>query len=271
MKSTAVCVVRSGKAEFGALSKGIAVLARATRWLFARLFQGGEREADVKRDLLVGDGHGLLSTMSMPRDRARRPGAKGNRATISVGRTCAAAQLSVHGVSLASVSLRVEVRNARVQVPDFVTAFGWMPVRDGPLSHQGATPHPLLLSLHGVPGPVVLGFRHVDDCPARGIVRRLVFHERLGPSHGQWQSNRMPFLPGMRKPVVPCRQRQSRRGLGKGRFTGCQGRSQSGGPHLGRERTALVPISARNGCRCASARDIGRVSAPLEGDDGRLV
>ena len=55
MKSTAVCVVRAGKAEFGVLSKGIAVLARATRWLFARLFQGGEREADVKRDLLVGD------------------------------------------------------------------------------------------------------------------------------------------------------------------------------------------------------------------------
>ena len=56
MKSTAVCVVRPSKAEFGVLSKGIAVLARATRSLFARLFQGGEREADVKRDLMVGDG-----------------------------------------------------------------------------------------------------------------------------------------------------------------------------------------------------------------------
>ena len=52
-------MVRPAKAEFGVLSKGIAVLARATRSLFARLFQGGEREADVKRDLMVG--HGLLA------------------------------------------------------------------------------------------------------------------------------------------------------------------------------------------------------------------
>ncbi len=56
MKSTAVCVVRPAKAEFGVLSKGIRVLARATRWLFARRFQGGEREADLKRDLMVRSG-----------------------------------------------------------------------------------------------------------------------------------------------------------------------------------------------------------------------
>lgn len=56
MKFTAVCVVRPRKADLAQLREGIAVLARATRSLFARLFQGDEREADVKRDLLLREG-----------------------------------------------------------------------------------------------------------------------------------------------------------------------------------------------------------------------
>ena len=56
MITTAVCVVRPPKVDFEALSEGIGVLARATRSVFARVFQRGEKEADVKRDVAAREG-----------------------------------------------------------------------------------------------------------------------------------------------------------------------------------------------------------------------
>ena len=56
MKSTAVCVVRPPKADLARLREVIAVLARTARLLFARLFQGDERDVDVRRDLLLREG-----------------------------------------------------------------------------------------------------------------------------------------------------------------------------------------------------------------------
>ena len=51
MISTCVCVVRPPKAEFGVLSQGIEVLARATRMVFARVYQQGEDAAQTKREV----------------------------------------------------------------------------------------------------------------------------------------------------------------------------------------------------------------------------
>ena len=53
MITTAVCVVRPPKEDIEVLSQGIGVLARATGTVFARVFQRGEREADVKRGLVT--------------------------------------------------------------------------------------------------------------------------------------------------------------------------------------------------------------------------
>ena len=55
MITTAVCVVRPPNVDFEARSEGIGVLARATRSVFARVFQRREKEADVKRDVVAQD------------------------------------------------------------------------------------------------------------------------------------------------------------------------------------------------------------------------
>ena len=53
---TAVCVVRPPKVDLETLSEGIGVLARAKRSVFARVFQCGEKEADVNRDVVEREG-----------------------------------------------------------------------------------------------------------------------------------------------------------------------------------------------------------------------
>ena len=88
MNSTAVCAVRPARADFGDLSKGIAVLARATRSLFARLFQGGKREADVKQDLMVGDACWRGTTRGVGRTHSR-PHADGENVFKRSGSACA--------------------------------------------------------------------------------------------------------------------------------------------------------------------------------------
>ena len=56
MITTAVCLVRPPKKDVEVLSRGVGVLARATRSVFARVFQRGEKEADVKRDVAAREG-----------------------------------------------------------------------------------------------------------------------------------------------------------------------------------------------------------------------
>ena len=50
MISTSVCVVRPPRADLDVLSRGIEVLARATRMVFARVYQQGEDAARTKRE-----------------------------------------------------------------------------------------------------------------------------------------------------------------------------------------------------------------------------
>ena len=51
MISTAVCIVRPSKADHNILSQGIEVLARATRMVFARVYQQGHDAARTKREV----------------------------------------------------------------------------------------------------------------------------------------------------------------------------------------------------------------------------
>ena len=76
MITTAVCVVRPPKVDFEALSEGIGILARATRRVFARVFQRGEKEADVKRDVVAQEG---MLARHYSGCRADAPGAAASR------------------------------------------------------------------------------------------------------------------------------------------------------------------------------------------------
>ena len=59
MRSTLVCVVRPPKAEHTVLAEGLRILARATRMVFARVYQRREDEVRVKRSVCAS--LGLLS------------------------------------------------------------------------------------------------------------------------------------------------------------------------------------------------------------------
>ena len=56
MRTTSVCVVRPPKAEHALLAQGLCVLSRATRTVFARVYQRREDEARVKRDVCASFG-----------------------------------------------------------------------------------------------------------------------------------------------------------------------------------------------------------------------
>ena len=56
MRTTSVCVVRPPKAERALLAEGLRILARATRTVFARVYQRREDEARVKRDVCAAFG-----------------------------------------------------------------------------------------------------------------------------------------------------------------------------------------------------------------------
>ena len=57
--NTSVCVVRPPEADLQALKQGLAILAQATREVFARVYQKGDDAAKVKREVCAR--HGLLS------------------------------------------------------------------------------------------------------------------------------------------------------------------------------------------------------------------
>ena len=59
MKTTVVCVVRAPQAHRAVLEEGLRTLARATRMVFARVYQRREDEAHVKRSVCAS--LGLLS------------------------------------------------------------------------------------------------------------------------------------------------------------------------------------------------------------------
>ena len=56
MISTSVCIVRPAKTDVDVLTQGLNVLARATRMVFARVYQHGHDSAKVKREVCSSTG-----------------------------------------------------------------------------------------------------------------------------------------------------------------------------------------------------------------------